>query len=212
MKGDLLRKKSTAQYRELMVNIGQRFEFIRRARLSSESDYFTLENAAFQLRKSIEGIAFGCLVASENGLKEIPRDAKGQWNAEKIFSRISRIKPLVFPVSFVRTDPVEGVDDVQHVLNDNELVNLSINTVTDIYRRTHRWAHEFNPYVPLSEAKFDDLRSKLLDDVNAIKSWISQHGIYADKELLLVMMDHEQGSVKVFAASSGIEYNNAQTH
>ncbi len=40
--------------------------------------------------KIIEAIAFGCLIGLENGLKVIPRDAQGQYNAETIFKTLSK--------------------------------------------------------------------------------------------------------------------------
>jgi hypothetical protein len=29
-------------------------------------------------------------VATENGIKHVPRDAKGQWNAEKVFDSLKK--------------------------------------------------------------------------------------------------------------------------
>jgi hypothetical protein len=85
-----LREKTLEQYRALMRNIRARFEVIEGLKLSKSSEYAQLETAAFHLRKSIEGVAFGCLVAIENGLKSVPRDAVGQWNADRIFAKGSR--------------------------------------------------------------------------------------------------------------------------
>jgi len=41
-------------------------------------------------RETIEGIAFACLAATKNGLKHVPRDAKGQWNAETILTSLKK--------------------------------------------------------------------------------------------------------------------------
>ena len=49
--------------KDLMTNIRARFEVIEGLKLSNQSTFAELETAAFHLRKSIEGIAFGCLVA-----------------------------------------------------------------------------------------------------------------------------------------------------
>ena len=77
-------------YLALMKTVRGRLDVIQELRLGSANHSLRAESAAFHGRKIIEAIAFGCLVAIENGLDTIPSDAKGQWNAESILRRLKK--------------------------------------------------------------------------------------------------------------------------
>lgn len=185
-----------------MRNIRARFEIIDTLQLSETSEYPALETAAFHLRKSIEGVAFGCLVATENGLKKIPRDAVGQWNADKIFSRMSRHKPLIFPCSIDVQSSVNEDEAAKHHIVVNEADNVSIDEIRSVYRRTHFWLHEANPYIAITLDKFVKLRSQLLLDIVAVWRWLLHHLIAADGELFLTVMKNDDGQLEVSSASA----------
>jgi hypothetical protein len=187
-----------------MRNVRARFEIIESLKLSVDSDYPKLETAAFHLRKSIEGVAFGCLVAMENGLKAVPRDAVGQWNADRIFAKVDKRKPLIFPFAIDRKDPPAGSKDVQHHIVKDEQRNLSIADVRSIYRRSHTWLHEMNPYIPITATKFSSLRDSLLKDIVSVWSWLLHHIIAADGEVFLTVLKTEQGELEVAAASANL--------
>ncbi len=187
-----------------MRNIRARFEVIDGLKLSPSSEYAQLETAAFHLRKSIEGVAFGCLVAIENGLKSVPRDAVGQWNADRIFVRVSKQHPLVFPVAVDREDPPEGQNGTQHHLVTDEKRNLKLPEVRAIYRRTHVWLHEMNPYVAITVKKFAALRDGLLADIVAVWGWLLHHVIAASGEVFLTILKNEDGQLEVSSATANL--------
>jgi hypothetical protein len=83
-------------YHSLMLTVRERFDVIQALHALSAS-FSQAEAAAFHGRKIVEAIAFGCLVAIENGLKHIPRDAKGQWNAEEIFRNLKLKNLTILP-------------------------------------------------------------------------------------------------------------------
>ncbi|UYY58909.1 hypothetical protein [Sphingomonas sp. S2-65] len=204
MNDDELRVKTLQQYRLLMRNIRARFEIVDSLKLSHTSDYPELETAAFHLRKSIEGVAFGCLVAMENGLKSVPRDAIGQWNADRIFSKVAKRTPVIFPVAIDREDPPAEAVGVQHHLVTNKDCNLSVDQVRAVYRRTHRWLHEMNPYIPITADKFSELRADLLADVVSVWKWLLHHFISASGEVFLTVLKTEDGELEVSSASANI--------
>jgi hypothetical protein len=70
-----MEKLSHQLYQELMQVVRNRFDFIETLANIEIDNYGKSEIAAFHGRKIIEAIAFGCLVAIKNGLKNIPRDA-----------------------------------------------------------------------------------------------------------------------------------------
>lgn len=80
-----------------MATVRQRLDLTKVLRSANLDAFSKAETAAFHGRKVIEGIAFGCLVAVENGLSHVPRDAKGQWNASKIFKSLKSKEIKVFP-------------------------------------------------------------------------------------------------------------------
>ena len=84
-------------YLSLMQTIRSRFDVIEELKESAADPFSRAEAAAFHGRKIVEAIAFACLLAIENGLKTIPRDAKGQWNAESIFKSLKSKRLEVLP-------------------------------------------------------------------------------------------------------------------
>ncbi|WP_213982209.1 hypothetical protein [Sphingomonas sp. dw_22] len=186
-----------------MTNVRARFEVIESLKLNQNSGFAQLETAAFHLRKSIEGIAFGCLVAMEQGLKEVPRDAKGQWNADNIFGRLKKRDQLVFPEAFRREDPpLDGDPQVKHHIVANKEANLSIEQVRDIYRRSHKWLHEWNPYVEKLGKELKQSTDDLLIDIQSIWNWIVQHMIGIGGHVFLGFLKDTDGQVRVVAAES----------
>lgn len=84
-------------YCSLMWTIRSRFDVIDTLRQSSADFFSRAESAAFHGRKIVEAIAFACLVAIDNGLKYVPRDAEQQWNAETIFQNLKSKNLTVLP-------------------------------------------------------------------------------------------------------------------
>ncbi len=84
-------------YLSLMRTVHGRLDFIEQLKASTGVDFVKAESAAFQARKIVEAIAFGCLVAVENGINVVPRDAQGQWNAEDILKNLDKKNLSAFP-------------------------------------------------------------------------------------------------------------------
>jgi hypothetical protein len=191
------------QYQALMTNVRARFEVIDGLKVNEGSGFAELETAAFHLRKSIEGIAFGCLVAMEQGLKEVPRDAIGQWNADNIFIRLKRRDQLVFPESFKRENPpLDSDPKVSHHIVPRKEANLSIDEVRDIYRRSHKWLIEWNPYIERIGKDFGKSRADLLRDIQSVWQWIVAHMIGIGGHVFLAFLKDGDGHVRVVSAES----------
>lgn len=60
-------------YLDLMSSIRDRYDVIAKLAQLNGGNFGRAETAAFHGRKIVEGIAFGCVVATEKGLKHIPR-------------------------------------------------------------------------------------------------------------------------------------------
>tara|TARA_R110001599_G_scaffold101293_1_gene259162 strand:+ start:733 stop:1356 length:624 start_codon:yes stop_codon:yes gene_type:complete len=196
--------KSHQQYRSLMTNIRARHELVSNLNLKPSSDFVDFETAAFHLRKIIEGVAFGCLVATENGLKKIPRDARGQWNADKIFVRMKKEKSLVFPEAAQRVDPDASAPlRVAHHIVPRKNDNLAIDEVRTMYRQLHVWNHEWNPYVEDHGKNFDKRKAEVISFGPKLWNWLVIHMIGVGGELLIAhLKEGPEGQVLIAAATA----------
>lgn len=141
--------KSQEIYLSVMQTIRRRFDVIEALKKTSLDDFSKAESAAFHGRKIVEAISFACLVATENGLESIPRDARGQWNAEKIISSLKSKGIEILPSpSRIRPATVleEESDRVKVVIEGLPERRLSHDDLIAIYQRLHSWLHEINPY------------------------------------------------------------------
>jgi hypothetical protein len=191
------------QYRQLMSRIRARFEIIAALGLQSSSDLAELETAAFHLRKIIEGIAFACLVALRNGLKSIPRDAVGQWNADVIFAKLSKSNNLSLPCPVIQGPPKAGADPkVKFHFSDDTANDLTLDQLRSIYRNTHPWLHEWNPYVQLHVKEFPRRRAQLIRDCQRAWDYLAFHAIHIAGKVFIGVLKNAEGHVQVFAAEA----------
>ncbi len=189
------------KYLALMAMIRRRFDIIR-ALNDSNSNFVAAETAAFHGRKIVEGIAFGCLVALENGIRHVPRDAKGQWKADAIFKSLLAKGLPVFPSpSIIRAATTD--EKVAHasniVIEGQPDRRLTHEQIQGMYERLHRWAHELNPYVEEGHAEFFDKHTEQLrDDLMRLERFIERHTISIRGAMFFsVLRDAADGSVKV---------------
>jgi hypothetical protein len=193
-------------YLDLMSAVRDRLDVVGRFARGSGSDFARAETAAFHGRKIVEGIAFGCLVATERGLKHVPRDAKGQWNAETILNSLSAKNIKTFPSPSVlrkATDEERRQDGVAIVVEgapDRRISNLEL---VAIYQRLHRWLHELNPYVAKDRAAFYALHGhQLWDDLSKVERLVERHFIsISGHGFFCVLRDSTDGATKVLPLS-----------
>jgi hypothetical protein len=138
-------------YAEVCKTISNRFDTIDNLKSGSFDSLAKAELCAFNARKVIEGIAFGCLIAVENSIGDVPRDSKGQWNAEKILTTLEK-KDLgtAYPSpSIIRQSTPEEhkQHNVKATIEGVPGRRLEKAELFKMYTRMHVWNHEFNPYV-----------------------------------------------------------------
>ncbi len=129
----------------------------------------------------MEAIAFGCLVASENGLKHVPRDAKGQWNAQEIFRSLKskNLTTLPSPCRLrAATRQEQQENNVKVTLEGIPERRLSHDDLTGINKALHMWLHEVNPYVNEDHASFHSEKSAgLWVDLERLRLFVERHFI-----------------------------------
>jgi hypothetical protein len=193
-------------YLDLMAAIRDRLDVIDRLASSSGGDFARAEAAAFHGRKVVEGIAFGCLVATENGLKHIPRDAKGQWNAESILKSLGSKHINTFPSpSIIRnsTEEERKRDNVNIVVEGIPERRITNTDFIIMYQRMHRWLHELNPYVAHDRVTFYSQNGQQLwDDLSMINHFIERHFIsISGRGFFCVLRDSTDSQTKVLPLS-----------
>jgi hypothetical protein len=203
---------ATDLYVALMATIRERLDVVEKLSSAVGSDFSRAEAAAFHGRKLIEGIAFGCLVATQNGMRQVPRDAKGQWNAETILQSLEAKKITTFPSpSIVRaaTKAERQSDDVNVTIEGVPERRISKSDLIVMYQRMHRWLHELNPYTAPDRADFYSKHGQQLwNDLAQIGRFIERHFIsISGKGYFCVLRDSVDGLTKVRSLSKGSEKN-----
>ena len=193
-------------YVDLMMTIRSRLDVIESLSNLSGNDFSRAETAAFHGRKIIEGIGFACLVAIENGLKHVPRDARGQWNAETILKSLkSKSIPTLPSPSIIRKASISEreTDSVKAVIEGVPERRISHDDLIAIYQSMHRWLHEINPYTEPDRSAFYAKRGQSLwDDLVRINRFVEKHFISISGEgFFCVLRDNMDGSTKVMPLS-----------
>lgn len=191
-------------YTSLMRVIRERFDLMDQITRKTGITYSEAEIVAYNARKIVEGIAFGCLVAAEHGLNHVPQDARGQYNAEAIFRRLDRreLKILPSPSEARQATPREQSETgAKVVLEGIPLRRLTYIELIEIYRQLHEWAHELNPYVVGDRQAYVKARLPVLfDSVQKISLFISNHVISIQGHgFFCVLKDEIDGLTKVIS-------------
>ena len=189
-----------------MTTVRNRLDVIKIIKDSRGNDFSRAETAAFHGRKIIEGIAFACLVAIENGIKHVPRDAKGQWNAETILKNLKskRIDTLPSPSVIRSASTAEREsENVNVVIEGVSERRISPDDLIAMYQRMHRWLHEVNPYTEPAHESFNIKYGQILwDDLRRIDLFIDKHFISISGDgFFCVLRDDVDGLTKVVPLS-----------
>lgn len=187
----------------LMTIVRERFDLIEKLNSLSGDDFSRAETAAFHGRKIVESIAFACLVATDNGLKYVPKDAKGHWSAEVIFKSLIKKKIHVFPMPCRIIFSNTREDNVLGGLEDIPSRRLTHEKLISIYQNLHRWLHEINPYVSSSrDAFFNENSQQLWSDLLLLKLFIEKHLIEIRGEAFFcILKDGVDNQTKVISLS-----------
>ena len=196
------------KYHDVMNVIRQRFDLIEALRSSAVDRFSIAETAAFNGRKIIEGVAYGCLITLEHGLDHVPRDVRGHYNAEEIFKFLERKKlSTAFPspgiIRFPSEEETEEYGALAATVEGQPERGLTITELTDIYTNIHRWNHELNPYVEHGREKFlEKYEDTLWESLSRVKLFLERHAISIRGQMFLcVLKDKVGGQLKVIKLS-----------
>lgn len=201
-----MEKTSKELYLELMQVVRNRFDFIDAIKDIGTDDYGKSEIAAFHGRKIIEAIAFGCLISTNNGLNFIPREAKGQYNAETILVALNKKDIDTFPSpSFIRKATEKEINqlNVTAVIEGIPERRISREELIKKYQRLHVWLHELNPFTKAGHEQFyKNHHDQLWKDLEEIRLFIMAHFISIKGEgIYCILKDKIDGLTKVGSLS-----------
>ncbi|MFZ6769774.1 hypothetical protein ACO0LM_22200 [Undibacterium sp. Di26W] len=193
-------------YVSLMTTIRNRLDLIDTINNTEGNDFSRAETAAFHGRKVVEGIAFGCLVSIGNSIKNIPRDAKGQWNAEIILKSLKSKNITSFPSPSLIRKPTaieQKNENVAAVVEGIPERRISPDDLISIYKSMHPWLHEINPYTEPDRDNFYAKNGKSLwGNMNRLNQFIEKHFIAISGEgFFCILRDDEDDTTKVVSLS-----------
>ena len=195
------------RYLGVMQTIRGRFDLIDAIKQADGDAFLIAEMSAFHGRKIVEGIAFGCLVALENGFGQVPRDARGQYNAESILKALEK-KNLgtAFPSpSIIRKATLDETKeyDVAITVDGQPDKRMSREELILTYQNLHRWNHELNPYVEEGRQQFIAKHGQgLWSDLDRIRNLVDKHTISIQGEMFFcVLYDNSDKQTKVISLS-----------
>ena len=203
------------RYGKVMTRISDRFRLIDQIKSLGRGNFSANEGIAFQLRKIIEGVAYGCVISSETGSKDKVRSARGHWNAKNVLNELDKKRRLSLPnPSLLRaaSDEESSKDDVKWTIEGQPNKCLTKAQIIEIYEQTHAWLHELNPFYNTPKFFLEKHEDALWNSSVSMEEMLSKHFIALMGEgFYCTLFDQQTGTVKVLPLSRQSE-NYAQTH
>jgi hypothetical protein len=200
-------KNPSLRYLQVMQTIRLRFDTIKLLRKNGEGTYIANETTAFHARKIVEGISYGCLVALDHAVQDVPRDIKKRWNADLIFKKLKREHPGLLPMPIKFPPAVkksEGGSNHFH-FDADENDRLSYDDLMSMYQRLHFWAHEINPYVGDHGTLLLQHIGPLRADIAKLEGFLERHVVkIAGKGFFCVLHDMTDDQTKVLPFAAAI--------
>jgi len=104
----------------------------------------TLESACLQIRKILELIAFGSLVANKEAYTAVFTKASKAWNANDILVELEKVNPDFYPVPIIELP--SGIPGVRMRHEKRVGDYLDETEFKEVYGRCGAIAHAANPY------------------------------------------------------------------
>jgi hypothetical protein len=141
------------------------------------------ETFAFQIRKIVEGVAFGALSAVEHRNRSLLKEQRTK-DADKLLSWLAKKNLLELP-SAQRLDPPIGEFNI--VLSGVAERNLTVDQLSAAYGRASALIHERHPE-RLTVTRLQAELSSLEDDARSLRSWLWLHLMHLRGEAFLIQM------------------------
>lgn len=104
----------------------------------------TIESACLQIRKILELIAFGSLVANKEAYTTVYAKVSKAWNAGEILSELAKVNPSFYPVPVLEVPSARA--GIERELKQHEPDYLTKPEFEQVYGRCGVVAHAANPF------------------------------------------------------------------
>ncbi len=137
-------------YEHIMLMAKRRLMFIEQFD-DQRVDFLKVEMIAVQMRKIIEGIAYGCVSACELGGESLNDDVRDGYGADKVLSELIRLnvgfvpRPCAFSVAGEKAVEDWSISNAGFSRSD---AFFYAKDYSRTYKKLHQYAHEFHPRRP----------------------------------------------------------------
>jgi hypothetical protein len=193
-------------YIDLMAIVRKRLDVIDKIKSLGKESFYLSETVAFHCRKIVEAIAFSCVLAIDNSLKSVPKEAEGQYNTEKIFKTLKKkgINALQNP-SIIRqaSEEEKKQHNVSVVIEGIPAKCLTYDDLISIYQNLHNWLHELNPYTKKGHTEFNNTNhARLWSDISRLEGMMERHAmIVRGIGFYCTLRDKDTGDTRMIAIS-----------
>jgi hypothetical protein len=166
---------SMAKYAALMKEVKLRTEVIQSFQAGRSGALYvppTIESICLQIRKILELIAFGSLIANKPAYAKAYSDFAKTWNAELLLRDLSRINANFYPRAIFEVP--SAIPGVVNDFKDREDALTEADFVK-IYKKCGAIMHASNPYGSIVD--IDYYKSQVSDWVNKIVNLLDSHVI-----------------------------------
>ena len=153
-----------------------------------------IESACLQVRKILELVALGSLVANQDIWNGSLREVRNAWNASGILKRLRRVNPEFYPQPVVEV-PLTG--PVKSDIKDLTEGFLTEDMFGELYGRLGEVLHAENPLGPPMD--YDYWHESIPQQMNLIIKLLNSHKIKLldnPNMFLIHMNDQSDGNVK----------------
>ncbi len=172
-----------AAYENSMILIRERLLAIDRTD-PSETPLVRAERIGFQVRKIIEGVAYGALSAAEVRNKQVLSQQRSK-DADKLLSWLHSKSMLVLP-SAQRLEPPPSAE-YRIVMAGAGSEDLTLNDLKSMYSRASSLVHERHPE-ELTRTQIESELSSIERDASRLRSWLWLHIMFLRGEGFLLQM------------------------
>lgn len=156
-----------------------------------------MESACLQVRKILELIAFGSLVANKHLYSKLHSDFAKHWHAGNMLKALEHANPNFYPKPVIETasdDP-----NIVHQLKNRDTDYLSKDELEEVYGRCGLIMHACNPYRP--EIDYSEYTRMLQQWRQRIINLLNNHQVHLVNDLgfyLIHMKENQDDKVHFY--------------
>jgi len=132
------------KYCELMEQVKGRIRFIDLFLSRLAIDAVALESMGLQVRKILELVAFGSLVANRNAYTMVHSGFAKDWNAGELLKKLEKVNSDFYPIPITELPPEKEGTKSKWVPRDRDY--LAKEDFTEVYGRCGALVHAANPF------------------------------------------------------------------